>query len=52
MKNPVKTIQIKGKNKIYENYRLKTKSLPIFNKYFNLFYSYNSDLNKFVKNNP
>jgi hypothetical protein len=41
MKNPIKLIKIKGKNKIYVNYRLKTKTFPIFNKYFKMFYSYN-----------
>lgn len=49
MKNPVKKIQIKGKLKIYENYRLKIRSLPLFNKYFEMFYSYDSNLNKFVE---
>jgi hypothetical protein len=49
MKNPVKTIEIKGKDKIYQNYRLKTISLSLFNQYHNMFYKYNSDLLKYVK---
>lgn len=28
--NTVKAIEIKGLNKVYTNYRLKTKSLPVF----------------------
>ena len=40
IKTPLKPIEIKGKNKIYINYRLKTLSLPIFNPYFDLFYEY------------
>ena len=46
---PVKTIKIKGKDKIYINYRLKTKSLPVFNLYFNMFYKYNTEKDKYVK---
>lgn len=49
MSNPVKALEIKGKTKNYTNYRLKTKSLPIFVPYFNLFYEFNEDLNKYVK---
>jgi LAGLIDADG DNA endonuclease family len=49
MSNPVKTLEIKGINKTYTNYRLKTKSLPLFVPYYNMFYSYNEDLNKYVK---
>ena len=43
MNNPVKSVNIKGKEKVLgafgENYRLKTKSLPLFNPYYNMFYS-------------
>ena len=47
--NPVKTIEIKGKNKVYINYRLKTKSLPVFNFYYEMFYKLNPLTNKYVK---
>lgn len=30
MSNPVKPLYVKGINKTYTNYRLKTKSLPLF----------------------
>ena len=38
MLNPVKSLEVKGLNKNYTNYRLKTRSLPIFVPYFNMFY--------------
>ena len=47
IKTPLKPIEIKGKNKIYINYRLKTLSLPIFNPYFDLFYEYQQNNIKF-----
>lgn len=47
--NPVKAIEVKGKIKSYTNYRLKTKSLPVFVEYYNMFYEFNEELNKFVK---
>jgi len=49
MSNPVKALEIKGKTKNYTNYRLKTKSIPIFVPYFSMFYEFNKDLNKYVK---
>jgi len=49
MINPVKSLEVKGLNKNYTNYRLKTRSLPIFVPYFNMFYIFNQDLNKHVK---
>ena len=49
MSNPVKPIKIKGKNKVYINYRLKTKTLPVFNSYFEMFYKFNHLTNKYVK---
>jgi len=49
MKNPVKTLEIKGKNKVYQNYRLKTISLSIFKQYHEMFYKYDISLQKFVK---
>jgi hypothetical protein len=49
MSNHVKSLQIKGKNKIYTNYRLKTNSLPIFNQYYEMFYKFNSDTQKYIK---
>lgn len=49
IKNPIKQVEIKVDNKIYINYRLKTKTLPLFNVYHNMFYVLNTDTNKFVK---
>jgi|SRR5580704_2449106 hypothetical protein len=49
MSNHVKSLQIKGKNKVYTNYRLKTNSLPIFNQYYEIFYKFNSDTQKYIK---
>jgi hypothetical protein len=49
MSNPVKALKIKGKNKNYINYRLKTKSLPMFVQYYNMFYEFDKDLNKYKK---
>ena len=49
MNNPVKSIEIKGVNKVYTNYRLKTKTLPVFNQYYKMFYEFNLEKNKFVK---
>ena len=40
---------MKGINKVYINYRIKTKSLPIFNYYFNIFYVLNPNIGKYVK---
>ncbi len=42
MNTPVKDINLKIKDKIYVNYRLKTKSLPIFNQYHDMFYKLNT----------
>lgn len=50
--NTVKAIEIKGLNKVYTNYRLKTKSLPVFNyqRYANeSFYKINQENGKYVK---
>lgn len=49
MSNPVKSLEIKGKNKNYINFRLKTRSLPFFVPFHDLFYEYHEELNKFVK---
>lgn len=49
MNNPVKSLEVKGKTKSYTNYRLKTKSLPIFVEYYNMFYEFNQVSNKIVK---
>jgi len=51
MNNPIKVVEIKGKNKVYQNFRLKTISLPLFNYYHNMFYKYDSNLHKKYKNN-
>jgi hypothetical protein len=47
--NPVKALEIKGKYKNYINYRLKTKSLPVFVQYYKMFYEFDKDLNKYKK---
>lgn len=49
MSNPVKSLEVKGKDKTFTNYRLKTKSLPLFVPYYSKFYEFNEDLNKFTK---
>ena len=49
MSNTVKPIEVKGKNKVYINYRLKTKTLPVFNSYYEMFYRFNHLTNKYVK---
>lgn len=33
MSNPVKPVKVKGVNKVYNNYRLKTNTLSLFNSY-------------------
>jgi hypothetical protein len=38
IKTSLKAVEIKGKENIYINYRLKTRSLPVFNQYHDLFY--------------
>jgi hypothetical protein len=47
--NPLKLVEIKGKNKKFMNYRLKTKSLSFFTHYFDLFYVYNNEKSKYIK---
>jgi hypothetical protein len=49
MSNPVKSIEVKGVNKVYTNYRLKTKTLSIFNLYHDMFYELNPETNKYIK---
>jgi hypothetical protein len=49
MSNPVKSLEVKGLNKVYINYRLKTRSLKIFNSYHDLFYRLNPETNKYTK---
>lgn len=49
MSNPVRSLEIKGKIKNYINFRLKTRNLPLFVPYHDLFYEYNEVLNKYVK---
>lgn len=50
IRTPVKTIQVKNKQgETYSNFRLKTVSLPVFNYYFDMFYSFNIEKNKYVK---
>jgi hypothetical protein len=45
----LKSIEIKGQNKTYINFRLKTLTLPLFNKYRDMFYVINSLYNKYEK---
>lgn len=47
--NPVKALQIKGLQKVYTNYRLKTRTLPIFYSYHDMFYKWNIETNKYIK---
>nr|YP_010697829.1 hypothetical protein P1S03_mgp16 [Porodaedalea chrysoloma]WCF76790.1 hypothetical protein [Porodaedalea chrysoloma] len=49
MNSPVKAIELKGKDKNYINFRLKTSTLPLFNKYHEMFYKFNTEKGKFVK---
>lgn len=49
MNNSIKPIEIKGLNKVYTNYRLKTKSMPVFNNYHESFYKINTKNGKYVK---
>jgi len=49
IKNPIKQVEIKGENKVYINFRLKTKTLPLFNIYHDMFYTLNTETNKYVK---
>ena len=49
MTNPVKSVDIKVKDKVYTNYRLKTKSLPLFNHYFEMFYKLDKNSGKYIK---
>ena len=52
MTNPVKPVDIKVKDKVYTNYRLKTKSMPLFNYYFENFYKLDINTNKYTKTVP
>ena len=49
MTNPVKSVEIKVKDKVYTNYRLKTRSLPLFNHYFEMFYKLDENSGKNIK---
>jgi hypothetical protein len=49
MLNPLKLVTIKGQNKDYISFKLKTMSLPVFNQYHEMFYKFDSDLLKYVK---
>lgn len=49
MNSSIKTIELKGKSKIYVNYRFKTITLPLFNQYHDMFYKLNTETGKFVK---
>jgi LAGLIDADG DNA endonuclease family len=49
MTTPLKSIEIKGTNKTYTNYRLKTLTLPVFNQYRYMFYVFNPLTNKYEK---
>ena len=51
MNNTVKSLEVKGTNKNYTNYRLatQTKSLPLFVPYYDMFYELNKNGNKYIK---
>ena len=49
MSSPVKSVKIKGKNTTYLNYRLKTRSLPLWTYFHALFYRYDPNLGKYIK---
>ncbi len=49
LSNPLKSVNIKINSKIYLNYRLKTKSLPLFSELFDLFYKLDSEGIKYKK---
>lgn len=49
MNNPVKSLEIKSKNNTYKNFRLKTRTLPLFAYYHDLFYKYSLEQNKYIK---
>ena len=49
MNSLIKTIELKGKSKVYVNYRLKTITLPLFNQYHDMFYKLITETGKFVK---
>lgn len=49
MSNPVKSLEVKGLNKVYLNYRLKTRSVSLFNSYYEMFYKLNLETNKYTK---
>lgn len=51
MINPVKSLEIKGISNTYTNYRLKTRSLPLFCYYHDLFYEYNLVAGSWPANN-
>ena len=46
MTNPIKHVDINVKGKVYTNYRLKTKTLPFFNSYFDMFYKLDTNTGK------
>ena len=49
MTNPVKSVEIKVKDKMYTNYSLKTISIPLFNYYFEIFYKLDVNTSKYTK---
>jgi len=49
MNGSVKALEIKGNKKLYLNFRLKTKTFPIFNGYHDMFYKLNTETGKYVK---
>jgi hypothetical protein len=49
IKDGIKELKIKGKDKVYINYRLKSLTLPLFNKYHAMFYQLNTETGKYVK---
>jgi hypothetical protein len=49
LNNPMKQVEVKGINKVYLNFRIKTKTSPLFNIYHDMFYIFNTEANKYIK---
>ena len=47
--NPVYSVLVKAKDKFYTNYRLKTRTIELFNEFHNLFYVYDPEKEKYRK---
>ena len=47
--NSIYSVLVKAKGKSYTNYRLKTKTIEVFNEFHNLFYKYDPEKGKYRK---